>query len=713
MASTERSDGADSIAILHVDDEPSLAELTKTHLENENDQFTVTMATGVSEGLSCLAEHRFDCVVSDYDMPGQNGLEFLSTVREEYPDLPFILYTGKGSEEVASEAISMGVTDYLQKETGTGQYTVLANRIANAVDQFRATTALEDSRDRLSLLIEQSPMGVLEYNEDFEIVRLNEAGEDILGYSESELLGETWEALVTERSYEHVNKITDELGEGTGGFQSVDENVRKDGERILCEWHNRTITDEDGDVVTIISLFQDITDRQERQRDLERYRAYLEGSTDIIAVLDQDGTVQYQSPSLTRILGYETNELIGEYAFEYIHPDDKESALETFERLLSSDKRRLSHQLRFNTAANEWRWLELRGTDYRDHPSINGIVVNARDVTERKQREQTLEATTAQLESLFDESPDMINLHDIDGNIIDPNPRLCEQTGYDAATLTEMKVWDLDELADPAKITDYWEEMEPNDETKREGRYRRKDGSTFPVEVHIRRHEIDGEERFIVIGRDISERKQREEQLEQFATVASHDLRNPLHVASSHLELARETCDSQHLDRVHDAHERMETLIDDLLELARNGNQLNDTERVELAALLTECWQSTDTGEATLESSVDCYVSADRSRLRQLFENLMRNAVEHGGEAVTVAVREHADGFYFEDDGSGIPTTDAEQVFEPGWSTRSEGTGFGLSIARQAANAHGWSLALDTSVEDGTRFNITDVEFID
>ncbi|MFC6865328.1 PAS domain S-box protein [Halomicroarcula sp. GCM10025817] len=304
-ASEHAADGG-PVAILHVDDDPDLLALTKTYLETQNDQFEVTTATGVDEGLATLADRQFDCIVSDYEIPGRNGIEFLEAVRAEFPDLPFILYTGKGSEEIASEAISKGVTDYLQKDTGTGQYTVLANRITNTVEQYRAATALEASRDRLSLLVEQSPMGVLEYNEAFEIVRLNETGEDILGYSESELVGETWEVLVTEESYEDVDRVTDELIEARGGFRSVDENVRKDGERIVCEWHNRLITDDDGDVVTIISLFQDITDRKERQRDLERYKAYLDGSTDIITVLDEDGRIQYQSPSVTRILGYES-----------------------------------------------------------------------------------------------------------------------------------------------------------------------------------------------------------------------------------------------------------------------------------------------------------------------------------------------------------------------------------------------------------------------
>ncbi|MFB6281060.1 MAG: response regulator, partial [Haloferacaceae archaeon] len=105
-----RTDG--TIRILHVDDEPDFADLAASFLERENDRFVVETATSASDGLDRLADDRFDCIVSDYDMPGRNGIEFLETVREDHPELPFVLYTGKGSEEVASDAISAGVTDY-------------------------------------------------------------------------------------------------------------------------------------------------------------------------------------------------------------------------------------------------------------------------------------------------------------------------------------------------------------------------------------------------------------------------------------------------------------------------------------------------------------------------------------------------------------------------------------------------------------------------
>ena len=708
-----QSESPATIAVLHVDDEPGFGELTAAYLEREDERLDVTVATSVDEGLERLDETRFDCIVSDYDMPGQNGLEFLATVRERWPDLPFVLFTGKGSEEVASEAISTGVTEYLQKETGTGQYAVLANRVTNAVEQHRATAALEDSQRRLSLFFEQSPLGVLEYDEEFNIVRVNEVGQEILGYSEEELVGETWELLVAEESYDDVDAVTTDLARQSGGYQSVDENVRKNGERIVCEWHNRIVTDDDGDVVSIVSLFQDVTDRTAHEAQLEQYKAYLEGSSDIITVLDEAGRIQYQSPSVTRILGYGEDELVGESGFEIVHPDDRASTWAAFERLLTGPEGRVDHEARLRTADGEWRWLEIRGTDYRDNPDVEAVIINSRDITERREREQTLRRTTARLQALFDESPDMIDVHDADGRIVDANPRLSELTGYSTDELVGMPVWELDELIDEDEANHLWAEMDERAQVRREGRFRCEDGSTFPVEIHIRRHTVDGEPQFVVISRDISDRKQRERQLEQFASVVSHDLRNPLGVARGRAEILGEELDSEHLEAIENAHDRMEALIDDLLALAREGNQVDRTEVVDLATLVDGCWRTVDTGDATLRVDVppDRRVHADTSRLRQLLENLFRNSVEHGGPGVTVTVGDlsDGDGFYVADDGPGSPEADREEVFEAGFSTNTEGTGFGLSIVEQIATAHGWTVGLHDG-DGGARFEIRDVD---
>jgi signal transduction histidine kinase len=275
-----------------------------------------------------------------------------------------------------------------------------------------------------------------------------------------------------------------------------------------------------------------------------------------------------------------------------------------------------------------------------------------------------------------------------------------------------MKVWEIDLSADPETVREVWAEMEPGESHRLESEYERADGSTFPVELHTRRLD-DGEDAgtFVVISRDITERRERERDLERFASVLSHDLRNPLNVAQGRLDLARAECDSEHLEQVGDAHERMNDLIDSLLDLARGGETTVDT--VSLAATVEEAWANVDTGGATLESTVTAAIRADRSRLAQLFENLFRNSVTYGAadeiSDVTVAVGPLPDGFYVADDGAGIPEAEREAVFEAGYSGDG-GTGFGLSIVERVAEAHGWSVRLAPAEDGGARFEFTGVE---
>jgi signal transduction histidine kinase len=205
-----------------------------------------------------------------------------------------------------------------------------------------------------------------------------------------------------------------------------------------------------------------------------------------------------------------------------------------------------------------------------------------------------------------------------------------------------------------------------------------------------------------------SERLRRQnERLEEFVSVVSHDLRNPLETLSGHLEFAEETGDEEHFEWCRRAVDRMDALIDDLLALARAGDAVGDTERVDLADLARESWALVDAESATVVVETERTVEADRSRLRQLFENLLRNAVEHAGPDVTVTVGDTETGFYVADDGPGVPAEDREQVFEAGFSTARDGTGFGLKIVESVAEAHGWSVALTEAADGGARFECT------
>jgi PAS domain S-box-containing protein len=208
------------------------------------------------------------------------------------------------------------------------------------------------------------------------------------------------------------------------------------------------------------------------------------------------------------------------------------------------------------------------------------------------------------------------------------------------------------------------------------------------------------------------------EEFDTFAKVVSHDLRNPLNVASGHVELLyddiadQSTEYRQRLRKVMYAHDRMETLIENLLTLARSGGELNSAEWIAFDSLCQRCWQNVSTADAQLVVEFDSEVRADASRLQQLVENLVRNAIEHGGEDVTVAIgkTDDGDGFYVADDGTGIPDDMKGQVFQNGFSTLSDGTGFGLAIVTEIADAHGWEVEVTESRSGGARFDITSVE---
>lgn len=201
--------------------------------------------------------------------------------------------------------------------------------------------------------------------------------------------------------------------------------------------------------------------------------------------------------------------------------------------------------------------------------------------------------------------------------------------------------------------------------------------------------------------------------LDKFASLVSHDLRNPLNVAQGRLELANETSDSEHIDNAAKAIDRSLDLIEDMLSLARAGKQVSEREIVDFETLLENCWNNVKTAEATIESDIDLSIRADRSRLQQLVENLIRNAIDHGTEDVTIRIGSLSDGFFLEDDGPGIPPGERQQVFESGYSTDEEGTGFGLAIVQQIVDAHDWDIHVTESADGGARFEISGVEVVE
>jgi PAS domain S-box-containing protein len=397
------------IQVLHVDDDRDFVDMTSAFLEREDERIGVISATSADEGLEMLADLDIDCIVSDYDMPGRNGIEFLETVREEYPDLPFILYTGKGSEEIASDAITAGVTDYLQKDVGSDQYTVLANRITNAVDSYRVQRTLSERNRELSrykLLVDSMLESACIYDEDGRFEVVNEYLADWYGKPRDELEG-TRSNLLRHIEEQHSGDP----------FQALLDGEREEiSGRVEAEFpgHGHAVLDYrlsplrvEGSVEGVVGVTRDVTDRKEQTRRLETLIRNLPGIV-YRCRNEPDWPMEFVRGEAEALTGYsaealETQEVI--WGEEILHPADRDRTWETVQEAID-EGRPFEVTYRIRTADGTTKWMWERGRVVRSLPSgdevLEGFIA---DITDRKKHEEELERTNALLSTLFDTLP--------------------------------------------------------------------------------------------------------------------------------------------------------------------------------------------------------------------------------------------------------------------------------------------------------------------
>lgn len=322
-----------------------------------------------------------------------NGIELLRTVRESHPHLPFILYTGKGSEEVASDAISAGVTDYLLKESGTSQYEVLANRIRNAVEQHRAQEDAQETERKLSQLAEKSNDILFMFDSEWtELLYINSAFEDLWDRSiaelektarvflqdihpdEEELIAETFERILDGKPTQVEYRILTDAGDERWMYS--------DGNPIYVE---------DGTCTRIVGVVRDITEQKQREeqlrRERNRFRAVFEKSFEAMVLADDDGRFIDVNQSAIELFGLPKEELLGRSIESFaVEGFAFEAAWREFQR---SEKERGTFPLvRPDGTERIVEYAATAGFVPGEHLSV------LRDVTEREQREQTLEDQT-------------------------------------------------------------------------------------------------------------------------------------------------------------------------------------------------------------------------------------------------------------------------------------------------------------------------------
>jgi len=728
--------GSDPIRVLHVDSDPDFAETFTTRLERD-DRFETGVATSASEGVDRLTGAEFDCVVSAYGLPDRDGIEFLETIRERGLELPFFLFTGEGSEEIASNAISAGVTDYFGKKSGTEQFPVVTNRIDQAVETFRTERELDATRRRYRKLVEQNLVGIYVIR-DGEFVYVNPKLAAIHGYDRETVVGMPVLDLVAPEERDRVEEnLRRRLEQGVEEIQYRTVGLTGDDERIDIELHGSRI--EYGGEPEIIGAELDITEQKEYERELEaseaKYRSLFEDARDAIMLLDGEGFIDCNEMTL-ELFGVDSVEAFTERTPWELSPETQPDGAD------SKTAAREYIRTAFEEGESFFEWVHTRtgGTEFHADVKLSRIRLDGepvlralvRDITTKKRYERELENREAKYRSLFEDARDPIILLDEQG-FFDCNEMALELFGVDSVeAFTERTPWELSPETQPdgadskTAAKGHIETALEEGEASFEWVHTRTDGTEFPAEVKLSRFHLDGEPVLHELVRDITEQKRYERTLEEqrdtlevLNQVLRHDVRNDLQLVTSYAEMLEDSCED-------DEASRHATTI---LESARHAVELTQTARDIADVLLSDSKETRRVAlEPTLESKasevqssypesvIECdprlpsvRVDAD-GMLQSVFENLLKNAIQHNDKdvaevTVTATERDGTVTVRIADNGPGVPDGRKETVFGKGRTgLDSAGTGMGLYLVETLVTGYGGEVWIEDNDPEGSVF---------
>ena len=422
------------IRVLHVDDEESQREFAKMFLDQDG-VIQVTSAASGKEALQLLEKESYDCIVSDYQMPGMDGIMFARHIRE-HSNIPFILYTGRGSEEVAEVAFKVGIDDYVRKEVEPAHYQVLAKNIEHVVERARGVKSLTASEEKFRRFFMNQPVLCCILSKEGNIVEVNDTVTDALGYTREELIGKPGiTTLYSPSSRGKAEQLFRRWVE-TGELRNEELNiVTKTGEERTVLLNVDAVRDASGDVIQSISVQVDITQRRQMEdearihhEESERHALILENMSDSVIVTDLDGVISYWNDGAKNIFGYSPEEMIGKSVKLLNLVEERDAVADS---QLDAVKRGESYP-------TEWRGLKKNGSELwlflhtkllKDHEGNPvGMIGVGKDITQRKQMEEELRESEERYRTLVENSPNAISVT-IGNTIVYANQKRADLAG--------------------------------------------------------------------------------------------------------------------------------------------------------------------------------------------------------------------------------------------------------------------------------------------
>jgi len=717
------------LRILHVDDDAAFLAVAKQCLE-EQSQFEVETALSAKEALKKLKRSEYDAVVSDYQMPGKNGLELLRELRQEGNYTPFILFTCKGKEEMAIEALNSGVYRYIGKEgDAEATYGELKRSICNAVRGQRAEKLLRETENRLRLITENMQDMLLLTDTNLICTFASASHKWILGYEPSEIIGKNVYDFIhpddVARAMEAAEKA---FKDNSGGTMEV--RVRRaDGSYILSEGIGKILTDENGQITGTMFTSRDITERRRIEQTLkeseEKYRKLFEEAMDAIFVADAEtGILIDCNRAATKLMGKAKSELIGMHQ-RLLHPPEESTGKfsKTFEKH-RTDKEGIVVEEQIVTKNGEIRDVTIKANliEVNGKKMLRGVF---RDITDSKKisEKNRLQAR------LLNAVGQAIVATDLKGNITYWNRAAEQLYGWQEAEVIGRNIVDVT----PAETSQeqargIMNRLIAGESWSGEFLAKRRDGTAFPAIVTDAPITNDKGEVIGIIGvsTDISEQKwmqevfndaiakvaELNEKLQVVESLTRHDIRNKLSALNGRIFLLKKRLGANpealpHLKEMELISQQMLRILEFEKCYVQVGSE--ELENVDVERYFSEAAMlfSDLKGAKIINECRGLTVLAD-SLLRQLFYNLIDNTLKYGREVGRIRVHFKEEGnqlkLIYQDDGVGIPDDVKSRLFQEGYG---QGTGYGLYLIKRICEAYGWTIQETGEKGQGAQFTMT------
>ena len=395
----------EKVKVLLFEDNPGDVLLIREMFKEEvASRLELTQVARLADGIKLLSEQGFDAVLLDLNLPDSIGIATARMLKQNAPNLPIVILTSLADESIALEAIQLGMEDYLVK----GQITaaLLAHALRYAIERKRVEKVLRESEAKYRLLVEQSLLGIF-IIQDGRIVYVNRVIAEKIGYSIDEAISlstEQLQKLIHPDDRDLVwNRMFSRLS-GNPEMASYEcRFVVRSGSIYWVDMNTSVIEYLGKPAIQIFIV--DITERKRAEEALhnseERFRSLVEKSSDVMIIIDRDLIITYVSPTVRTIFNRDPFELLGKSAFdfatEFLHQDDVEAVIKAFAGCLERPGAEKQVECRFRLLDGSWLNLETIGKNQLDNPSIQGLVVTIRDITERKRAEKKIQSQLDEL----------------------------------------------------------------------------------------------------------------------------------------------------------------------------------------------------------------------------------------------------------------------------------------------------------------------------